>query len=389
MINISPILLVPSDTPPSTEYIKKLCIFFPKIIIPHHNDQALINIGDIVDKFPSIEIGWAERYTYPRSDNYVDSMSDLINSSTIMQKRNIIHILDKESIKNITDPGAHYLSFCGLSSNEKIVKSAIPDANPNITPKLWGNYFDFKLAPEGYSSKYQIEDYKSAEVKGYPQEWSLLALQRLGRFIKYNNLAMAAGYNLSYYGRINADISKAYNAGVNENSFARKAPSLEHLTFLLFENMISDAALSDMSWIDVLEIRKQFMQNFANILNFIEKIAKRYEITNEQNFSITNIVNGLEKDYLKLREDYLEALEKFRISTMLGLGRALIFGGGVQVLLQILSGANYIQGLIASIGTTLPFAIKYKEIVDVYLKRKRLKKHILHFFDRTDGISSI
>jgi hypothetical protein len=216
MAKISPIFIVPSDTPPSVEYVKKLCIFFPKIVIPHSDDRALIHEKDVVEKFPSMEIFWAERNAYPRSESYEEVISEIIESSSIMQRRGAIQILGKEDIKNAIDPGVHHVTFMGVTTDPKLVASAIPDASSDFEPKLTGYMRGFEISQGGCSSKYsRIGLGEAAVIKNIPEAWSYLAHLRLGRFFKYNTIASVCGYNSYYYDAINESIARLYNNQVN------------------------------------------------------------------------------------------------------------------------------------------------------------------------------
>ena len=54
-------LILPGESPPSESQLKRQLLFFDSILIIHPDDRALINEGEIVEKFPNTTIKWAEQ----------------------------------------------------------------------------------------------------------------------------------------------------------------------------------------------------------------------------------------------------------------------------------------------------------------------------------------
>lgn len=378
MAKISPILLVPSDAPPSIEYVKKLCIFFPKIILPHYDDQALIHERDIIERFPDFEIFWAEGNTYPRSDDYVNTIGDIITSSSIMQKRGAIQILSKEDIKKAIDPGIHYVTFMSVTTDKALVTSAIPDARNDFKPKWTGYIRGFELTQKGYVSKYsQIGLGEAAVVANVPEEWSYVGHLRLGRFFKYNTIASIYGYNSYYYDAINDSIGRSVNKEIDKQDI-----NCDNLSDYLFSSLMLDAVeikdIENMSWLDVLEVRRRVLPEYSKLLDFFEKKQARLAKLNRQSDSIYDFMDGVQNEYAKIKDEYKEALYKLGVGSLFKFAGASL-GGGITTLMTTGNPQNYVMGMAASLGL---FAVgMYKEIIEVMIKRKKINNHRLHFLD--------
>ncbi|MCK4502892.1 MAG: hypothetical protein KAU22_07630, partial [Desulfuromonadales bacterium] len=58
-------LILPYDNPPRRSSIKRQLIFFDSLLMPSHDDAALVNDFEVTEKFPGTEIAWARRTPFP------------------------------------------------------------------------------------------------------------------------------------------------------------------------------------------------------------------------------------------------------------------------------------------------------------------------------------
>ena len=379
MKNIPPLLIVPSDEPLQHAYLKKLCIFFPKIILPHPDDKALIHEKDVTESFPGIESWWAERNTYPRTENYVEQLNFIIDHCEELKKRGIVNIIDRSFVKNVMDPGAHHVAFMGITADKKAVLSAIPDIDkskkPNVESYLWGGEISFN----GNRSKYQVDNINPAFIDGYPQEWSCLAHMRLGRFVKYNNIAAACGYNPYYYGKINSSIARSFNGESSLSTTGVSASLLEYLMISIFDDTKFSESLEDVPWSDVLHLRKKLLPHVSGLIRFLEEKQTKLLRLNKKDDAIYEYIEEINKDYNKLKGDYAEAIDKLKMGSLIKLSGTIVCGGGISALLTAGATSNYIASLVALLGAG--FLAMYKEFLDVISKKRRLNRHALSIVD--------
>ena len=80
-------LIIPADAPISEVEVKKALLFFDSVTLPNPMDYALVNEGEIVEKFPpNCTFTWTARNNFPRNTEYEEDMFHLINETKNIQK---------------------------------------------------------------------------------------------------------------------------------------------------------------------------------------------------------------------------------------------------------------------------------------------------------------
>lgn len=70
-------IVLPGDEPPRRSRIKRLLLFSDSVALIHPTDKAVVNSGEISERFPKMTVTWAERGPFPKSDDY-DKVMELI-----------------------------------------------------------------------------------------------------------------------------------------------------------------------------------------------------------------------------------------------------------------------------------------------------------------------
>src|SRR5687768_6266923 len=128
--------LLPSDVPPSVTTIRRHVLFFDDLIIPDPDDEALINVGEMNEKFPNMTVSNAGRWAaFPRTDGYVEAARYVVAESVELTKRAILRVAkprDGRTPSVIRRLGMYH----GAVSTESLVRAAVPDLDPSRTPKV-------------------------------------------------------------------------------------------------------------------------------------------------------------------------------------------------------------------------------------------------------------
>ena len=79
-------LVIPGDSPPPIARIKRHLLFFDTLSLIDHRDKAVVNIGEITEKFPNMTIQWSDYALYPRSDDYNEEFGYILKDTQKLQE---------------------------------------------------------------------------------------------------------------------------------------------------------------------------------------------------------------------------------------------------------------------------------------------------------------
>ncbi len=378
-------LILPYDTPPRRSAIKRQLIFFDSLLMPSHDDIALVNDGEVKEKFPGAEIVWARRTPFPRSDDYSDMMQSFQSETIALQNRGLLQFLSPTT--HGLDPASNWLVYHSAISVPELVCAAVPDAStvpPSIAPHD-GVYTGMTMSMGGHKSKYELPTHNPHDLSDVHEQWGGIAQGRLGRFVKFIrrcNFESAAPIALD---SINSSLLRTMNSqpiitqNQNEENAAQAAISMD-----VVDPLILDQALVDMSWNEVLEIRRLILPKISIVR---EELIKRVSRINPGTGNVSLYQQSLQNmhDELDRYNDELnEAWDSLGISGLLKGGGAIGFYGlgqnaGLTMLLQALTATQAI-GALVSLGLISAAALS-GEIKQLVQAGRKVKGHPLAFID--------
>lgn len=249
-------LIIPADTPPLKESIKRQLLFFSSISLLHPDDKALINNGEVTEKFPNMTIQWSERAPFPRSDDYDSAYREILNETDRLQKKGIIRVLPP-SMEHVIDPGINWSLYHATIANPDIVRSAIPDFHRSKSHVRIpdGVICGMTVSQSGFKSKYHLDCEKAYEIPGADEYWNNLSYLRIARALKSFRRAYAENLCPIVLDEVNSSISsmfelKQFSSNIQDcESQATLSIALDIVNPIELE-----ARLKDITWDEVYDL---------------------------------------------------------------------------------------------------------------------------------------
>ncbi|WP_437721828.1 hypothetical protein [Sorangium sp. So ce861] len=268
-------LILPADTPPRHTSIKRHLLFFDSLlIVDPETDLAILNKGDISETFPNGRtISWGEYGSYSRSPDYIEAHRALFVATHKLQSQGKIRIL-KPPPPAIMDPKFNWISSAAASREESLIRAALPDYRPGTDAYYYkhdGWYNSVVPRDTNYESRYQwMLETQHHEMPGIDIEWNRVGWVRLGRTLKSLRRAGSEGAVPLALDSINQNIcvtlgSRAYHQPPSASDLASQAIALDAV-----DPVSLDDALEDMTWDEVVRLRKEVLPYVAKLRKLLE-----------------------------------------------------------------------------------------------------------------------
>jgi len=189
-------LLLPSDTPPKSSTLKRLLLFFDRVVLPDPEDRAVVNEGEVKEVFGRTTFYMSVRGPYPRVEGYEEGLRALLDETRVLRAREIVQVAPRRATPDLA---IAYLKAQALGlAQAPLLRAAIPDYSPQTPVRaLFPGDFVIvggALSPSGIRSRYAFDEIgPPAHIPALDQEWFVLAQLRLGRILKYMSLAENRG----------------------------------------------------------------------------------------------------------------------------------------------------------------------------------------------------
>ena len=383
-------LILPGDEPIKDVTLKKHLLFFDSLTLANPADEALINEGDIIEKFPEATITWAARNSFPRTPNYLDDFNSLLEDTKHFQNRGLIRITNKRPSVNL-DPGMDYSIWHSAVGEKDLVKAAIPDfALHNQPPLQRATYmYGGAIGINGNPSKYSLDGIiPRYTIEGIDERWSIYSHLRLGRFLKFLRKANALGLIPISNDEANSSLLNAVASKTNSLRPDIINYSNEQLATLAFSLDVFDfdslnKVLIDMSWRDVERLRKITLPGISNLRQHVIKSAKKLRTSDLSDIdTYTNLITALNSDYKSKKEKVAEEWERLRIASVLKVGGVVGLSGAAEITgLAATVITNPWEAVLMKVlcGSLVASAAISTELKGLLPARNAVKQHPLYF----------
>lgn len=382
-------LLLPSDAPPKQSSIKRNVLFFDSVSLVDPSDESLINEGEIKEQFPGALVVWSKRAPFPRTENYEAEYEEIIAHTSHLQTKGIIRVLNSGLFPNV-DPGISWVLYNSAISNDELVRAAVPDIS-NMKPSVLvpnGVLSGLGITMGGHRSKYELDCKPPFHIPNVDNAWSALAYLRLGRAIKF--LRLAYGKNISPL--VTDEINNHIVAELARRCIPTAAPlaneeALSNLSISLdvIDPQSLESILDDMSWDDVIRLRKEILPKLSQLRIFLMKRVNTLHLGKKDLEIYRQEMLRTKQEFEAMKESLAEEWEKLRIG-------ALFKFGGVEgatttglTLLPSFGTWQELAVLIASSGLVAASSLtdEIKGLIPAY---RKVKSHPLYFLDNADSI---
>ena len=377
-------LIMPGDAPPSTVSLKRQLLFFDSIAIANPEDKALINFGEISEKFPGMSITWADYASYPLIDGYLEEYENVIRDTSSLVNRGLLRVLPARE-RSIDDAGANFMLYNSAISERGLLLEAIPDRN-NDRPRISipnGMISGGGISQSGHRSKYELRVNSPCKLNGITSDWEALAYLRLGRALKYMRRADANGYfpiatdsvNHNLCGMLSSSSEYVNNVNViSHEEMATYSISLDVVDTHGLEN-----ALEEMSWSDVLKVRKEILPKVSEFRGYIFNNFNNLSIHNLTQDEISKFIVKTRSDFEFCQEELAKEWEKLRIASVFKGGGATGTGAIGMSLIPSTTG-TWEEILIRVIGAGLVAAATITpEVKTLIPAQRKLRNHPMFF----------
>lgn len=375
---------MPGDAPPTVASLKRQLLFFDSIGIADPQDRALVNYGEISEQFPSMHITWADYARYPVIDGYEEEYEYVLRDTKSLVNRGLLRILPPRE-KSVDDAGANFVLYNSAISVQGLVFEAIPDRS-NDKPLVSipnGLISGGGISVSGHRSKYELTVNNPSKLSGISAEWETLAYLRLGRALKYMRRADASGYFPVATDLVSHRLCSALSSSsgyfdqvcsANCRDLATYSISLDVVDVSELEN-----ALNDMSWADVLRVRREVLPKVAEFREYIfgnYNILSAHDLTQSE---VTKIVAKSRSEFERYQEELASAWEKIRIASVLK-GEGITGSGSVGMSLVPSLTGTWNEILVRVVGAGLAAAVAMTPEVQALIPaHRKLKNHPLFF----------
>lgn len=379
-------LILPSDFPPTSASLKRQLLFFDTIAIASPHDKALVNYEEMSEDFPGMTIKWGEYANFPRSEGYLEAYEDIVHDANMPIKKGLIHILPHRE-RSSDDAGVNFMLYNSAISKKSLVLPAIPDlknSSPSIAipdDMLSGG----GLSKTGHSSKYELKVNKPYKVENVSPEWGALAYLRLGRSLKYMRRANTIGYAPIAIDEVNHSLCSAlttsnhFETQRNPNKNNSKSINNWHVPIEVVDPFELESALNEMTWNEVLKVRKAILPKTSNYRKYIFKSFRKLPKGKYEPSEIRNYIEELRQDFESCQDELVREWEKFRIASIcksggmvgtsaIGMSAIPSFSGTWEEIFIRVVGAG-----LVSVATLTP---ELKTLIPAY---RKVKEHPLFF----------
>ncbi len=372
-------LIIPGDGPLSQAALKRQLLFFDSVSVIDPKDRALVNAGEITETFPNMTVRWEDYAAYPRTENFLEEYSYLLGDTKILQRKGILRILAPLQ-KNPDEAGVNFMLYNSAISEPEFIVNAIPDLSQNkpnvIIPN--GMICGGGMAQSGFHSKYELKVNNPYKLSGIDYAWQALAYLRVGRALKYMRRAYTENCFPIACDTVNHNISKVF---LSDRTGTIGAHSLQEFTNYSISLEVVDAweleqALNEMSWDDVLKIRREILPKIATFRDYV--ISKANVLGKSQPDSADEakkLIIDLKGEFEQKKENLATEWEKLRIASLTKGGGAT---GGLSLVTSFSAAWEENLFNVISLGLVAVSSLT-PELKSLIPARRKVRKHPLYF----------
>lgn len=283
--------------------------------------------------------------------------------------------------KTIDDAGNNFRIYNSAITEKNLLLQAIPDRTNGEIPVTIpdGMLAGGGIKKSGCKSKFELPVNSPCELDGVSNDWSALAYLRVGRTLKYMRRANLNGCFSIATDMVSHNICNTLSS--TENYISNTTPpNIEEVSNYSISLDVVDIeelekALSQMSWDDVIKLRREILPKVAVFRNHIVKklrpLRKGY-ITQDD---ASKVILGIRSEFEILQEDLAAEWEKIRIATVVRGGGSAggislipsLTGTWEEILIRVIAG-----GLVAA-------SIISPRIESLIPASRKLRSHPLYF----------
>lgn len=383
-------LLLPADAPPAEVKLKRHLLFFDHIAIIDPQDRALINDGEVTETFSGMTVTWAARANFPRIENYQDQMESLLQKTKPLQSRRLLSVLPVRT--PVIDQGIAWTLYGSAISDASLLAASVPDASiskPSIQIPN-GVVYGMGISVTGHKSKYDVSFSPVAHLPAtIDPAWSSLGQLRIARAIKglrrsFAESALPVALDDANQG-ILEHLLIADSANVGQMK-AADALAQFSISLDVVDPVQLESALQDMSWPEVLKVRKEILPKIAELRKSLFESLTHLKIRSDLTFvEYQDALYALKKDFENKKQNLADEWEKLKIAATLKFCGTL--GAGGLTLLKPAS--SWIEqalhlGSVGLIGA----ATLSPELKSLIPAVKKVRTHPLFFTDKLKNINN-
>jgi hypothetical protein len=340
-------LILPGDVPPRRSSIKRQLLFFDAVLlIDPETDFAILNDGEITETFPNgRRMFWGEYGSYSRSPDYVEAHRILFAETQKLQTQGKIRIL-KPAPPSAMDPKYNWITSVAASQDEALVRAALPDYQPGTHAyyRKYGGWYNAAVPSDvNYESmhKWMLGHFEMPDID---IEWNQVGWVRLGRTLKTLRRAAIESAIPLALDSVNQNIcvalgSRAYKHPPSASTLATQVIAMDAVDPLLL-----DDALEDMSWEEVVRLRKEVLPHVAKLRKLLnDSVIAARKPQNADLEVYSRALAELKEKHKKAANEVREAWHKLKFKTLDagvpavsgGLSTLVLPGGWATVLLGL------------------------------------------------------
>ena len=376
-------LIIPGDDPPRRSAIKRQLLFFDAVSLPDPEDIALLNDHEVREELPGGTVYWSRRAPYPRSEGYAETLKLILEETTTLRNRGKLRVLTRDQSRHLVDPGSHWVAYSLAVRDEELVRAAIPDHHPG-KPAIAlpsGVYIGLEISAPGHPSKYSPPPGQPSAMPAIGDEWNALAQIRVGRAIKYLRIATAGGtvplaLDLPNENLLKSVGERAYEGSPRVDQMANTAIAVDAVDPIALEKV-----LVDMSWSDVISLRKLILPHTAALRALlVQRVTRAIHSGSIEPAAFLQEMSKLRDEYQKAQDEVAKRWTEAGVGLVT---RALPVTAALQAGLTALPVPASVGGLVLRIltGLATTAGTMANEAKGWFAARAALKAQPLLFFD--------
>ena len=375
-------LVMPSDTVIPSGKLKKQLLFFDEVILSDPSDRALIADRELTHKSSdgSLQFWESERSPFPRQADYEEQFDKLLLGSEQLRRDGKLRVLSQHNWQKV-DPWLRINLHVTAIADPKLVRAAIPDFSEEkpVTPQgvIYANGV-FHLKGQRPPQLAQLRTDPPYKIPDIDQSWNTLAYLRLGRAVKYIRVAQINSSAAIAWDDSTSDILMAIGslAFHEMTSFEMLAGTAIHLEVL--EPRVLEPALAEMSWNEVIKIRRAILPHVAEYRSKVIQTARNVYKYNVRDFDkYRQIIQADRQSLISAQEELRKAWQGLKIvaasrfTSCTGAACGIIIPADWTDLL-----GRILTGSLISIGTMA------SEIKTYIQTKETVRRHPLFVIDR-------
>jgi hypothetical protein len=372
--------------------VKRQLLFFDALLLLLPDDEAILNTGDLSEEFPPAN-GFPARsitqgpvWKYPRSDDYEDEYRRLRIETQRVQGSGALRFVGRRPLG--LDVRETWVAATAATQKTELLRAAIPDFDPSMPP-LYAHPAScgplVLMSVTGFTSLHAwMQDLRLELLDGVDYHWQTVATGRLGRLMKAIRRASLEEAVPLATDAANENMcltlgSQAYGASPTPDQLAATAVALDAV-----DPTTLDVALADMSWEDVMKLRKEILPHAKKLRHHLKVVVRAANRPQSSDLSeYIQALNALRDKHAKARDDLRGAWKRLGFKLVEGAIAAAPAG-----LTAIAPSPEWARSLTAfALGAAFKTVASLPtEIQSIVAANRAKKATVLFAFDRLDQL---